>query len=125
MREVIVAATRTVMLVAMAGAWLSACKSDHHEDGHSHGTDYLDFCTLPPPCRDIVEACHSKDDVSNAEVHECHETAHEQGTESACAAVRDDCVQKCNAAPAPEGSIHTSFGPCDGGASGGHDAGHD
>jgi len=124
MRQFLFLAARAVALVAITGAGLAACESSH-DDGHTHNDNQLDYCGLPKSCQEIVDACHDKDDVSNAEVHECHETAHGQGTDSACKAVHDDCIDKCNAAPELDGGIHVTF-VCEGGAPGGsHDAGHD
>lgn len=123
MRHVIFLATRAVALFAIAGAGLAACDSGH-DDGHTHGEEHLDYCGLPMSCRAIVDACHEKDDATNAEIHECHETAHDIGTDDACKAVQADCVTKCNAAPELEGGIHEVF-VCEGGA-GMHDSGmHD
>jgi hypothetical protein len=124
MRQVIVLATRAVALVAIAGAGVIACESS--DDGHTTHVEeeHVDYCTLPMSCRAIVDVCHDKDDGTNAEIHECHETAHDKGTDDACKAVQTDCIAKCNAAPELEGGLHEHF-VCEGGA-GMHDAGmHD
>ena len=125
MRQFLSLATRAVALVAMAGAGLTACESSH-DDNHAHthgdgGEEYIDFCALPASCQAIVLACHEKDDGTPGEVHDCHETAHDQGTDSACKAVQSSCVTKCNAAPELEGGTHEHF-ECEGGA-GMHDSG--
>lgn len=123
MRQFISFVTRTVAVAAIAGAGAAACDS-HDEAGHTHGDgDHLDFCELPKVCREIVDACHNKDE-GTGKINECHETGHDVGTESACAAVHDDCIATCNAAPPIEGGTNEHF-ECEGGA-GEHDAGkHD
>jgi hypothetical protein len=123
MRQVLFLAARAVALVAIAGAGLAACESSP-VDSQAPTEDHLDYCKLPMSCRAIVDACHEKDDATNAEIHDCHETAHDKGTDDACKAVQASCVAKCNAAPELEGGIHEHF-VCEGGA-GMHDSGmHD
>lgn len=84
-----------------------------------------DFCDLPAVCLDILRACHAKDDTTNTDIHNCHETSHEVGTEAACAPIHDHCIQICNAAP--DVGVPELLPSCDGGTSdaGSHDAGHD
>src|SRR5262245_5161751 len=102
MRQVIFFWTRTVARMALAGAALAACNSpDAAPAAPPEG--HLDYCGLPVSCREIVAVCHIKDDGTNAEISECHETAHDKGTDSACRDVHDSCIAKCNAAPALEG----------------------
>jgi hypothetical protein len=85
---------------------------------------HLDYCELPASCREIVDACHHKDDGNPGEIHECHETGHDVGTDDACKAVHDDCIATCTAAPSLGGSEEPLT--CEGGApTGGHDAGRD
>lgn len=90
-------------LISALTLGLCACPGfagcSEHDDTHTNG-EHLEFCDLPVSCQDIVRACHSKDDTTNAEIHECHETGHDVGTEAACGPVHDDCVTLCNAAPA-------------------------
>jgi hypothetical protein len=74
----------------------AGCSEDKATQAHE---EYLTFCDLPVSCRDIIRACHAKDDTTNAEIHECHETGHDVGTEAACGPVHDSCVTLCNAAP--------------------------
>ena len=112
MHRLISFVTRTVAVFAIAGAGAAAC--DSHDDAHTHvDGDHKDFCLLPVVCQEIVNACHTKDE-GVGEIHECHETGHDVGTESACAAVHDDCVAKCNAAPVLEGGTNEHF-ECEGG----------
>lgn len=82
-------------ITALAGTVSVGCSDDHGDDHGAH----LAFCDLPTVCREIVIACHSKDDATNAEIHECHETGHDVGTAAACGPVHDDCIGTCNAAP--------------------------
>jgi hypothetical protein len=134
MRSLIILTARIVAALALAGAGMTACKSSDTAnpvatDGGDGGAEYIDFCALPKSCQDIVQACHIKDDGTVQAISDCHETAHDVGTDSACQKVRSDCVAKCNAAPALPNSHPETFGPCgDGGADAGHhghtDAGH-
>lgn len=71
--------------------------------------DHIPFCDLPKPCQDIAEACHSKDDGTPGEIHDCHETGHDVGTLEACSKVHDSCMATCNAAPALDGP-HENLG---------------
>lgn len=121
MRPLFPFASKLAVLVALAGGALGACNSSDAAKAADAGyPEHIDFCALPVSCREIVLACHPKDDGTNKEINDCHETAHDKGTDSACKAVQADCVAKCNAAPALEGGIIEKFGPCDGGA-GAHD----
>lgn len=123
MRRLLLGSARFIGLFALLGAGAAGCTSDAAPGARAPdgGAEYIDFCTLPKPCQDIVLACHPKDDGTNKEINDCHETAHDKGTESACQAVRADCVAKCTAAPALEGGIPEKFGPC---GDAGTDAGH-
>jgi hypothetical protein len=125
MRHVISLAARAVALVAIAGASSVACNSSTDGAAPAHdagGEEYVDFCGLPASCQAIVLACHEKDDGTPGEVHDCHETAHDQGTDTGCKAVQTSCVAKCNAAPELEGGLHEHF-ECEGGTMHG-DGGH-
>jgi hypothetical protein len=106
---------RATIALSILGAGVAACSSDETA-GHDHDDDheFLDFCSLPKPCQNIVAACHSKDDgVSDAEIHECHETGHDVGTEAACSKVEADCVQRCNDAPSLGGAGESELDSCD------------
>jgi hypothetical protein len=79
---------------------LAGCKSDSKPATMDDGFD-KPICSLPKPCQDIVKYCHPKDDgTPGTPVNECHEVAHDQGTLEGCVEVHDDCVAKCQAAPA-------------------------
>jgi hypothetical protein len=72
-------------------------------------------------CEAIMDACHEKDDGTNAEVSACHEVAHEEDA-AQCAAQQDACIATCDAAP-PIGSggedvPATASGSTDDGATG-------
>lgn len=82
----------------------------------------MNFCDLPAVCQDIVRACHAKDDTTNADIHNCHETGHDVGTEAACAPIHDHCIEICDAAP--DLGVPEALPSCeDGGDEGSHDAG--
>lgn len=114
-----------VALVSALLAWplLPSCSKDSGKSTPPPDM-VMNFCDLPVVCQDIVRACHAKDDTTNAEIHNCHETGHDVGTEAACAPIHDHCVEICNAAP--DIGIPELLPSCDGGTSdaGPHDAGH-
>lgn len=96
----------------------SGCSKDSKTA--SSADNLMDFCSLPQVCRDIVIACHPKDDTTNAQIHNCHETGHDVGTVAACTPIHDSCIQICNAAPAigtPEPFPDCSDGGLDSGMS--------
>lgn len=88
----------TVTLAASFPAWVAfgGCSSNSPKPAPE---EFLNFCDLPTVCQDIVRACHPKDDTTNEQIHNCHETGHDIGTVAACAPIHDSCVQVCNAAP--------------------------
>lgn len=47
-----------------------------------------------PSCQAILHACHPLD-VGEGAIHDCHETAHDNGTEATCAAAKDQCLKTC------------------------------
>ena len=47
-----------------------------------------------PSCQAILHACHPLD-VGEGAIHDCHETAHDNGTEAKCAAAKDQCLKVC------------------------------
>lgn len=76
-------------------------------DGH-HGT--------AESCQRIIDACHDVD-PGTGEIHSCHETAHDDGTATACDPIADRCVMLCedlaNTDAGPSGDAGSSS---DGGA---------
>src|SRR5262245_6956560 len=89
-------------LVAVSMFLVAACNSDTKPgEGGSGGSSgmYLSFCDLPPPCQDIAQACHPKDDGSESPIHDCHEVGHEVGTLAACTAKHAECLKTCGDAP--------------------------
>jgi hypothetical protein len=48
-----------------------------------------------PSCQVILHACHPLD-VGEGAIHDCHETAHDNGaSEANCAAQKEHCLQVC------------------------------
>jgi hypothetical protein len=100
-------AIRTVLgaslVLAMSALGIAACSDDDTkppvEQEHEH-----EYCDLPPVCQEILVACHAKDLGDPGEVHECHETAHDVGTEAGCEAVHDECIELCDDTPLPPGT---------------------
>lgn len=72
------------------------------EGGHPHGAE---------SCQRIIDACHDVD-PGFGEAHECHETAHDEGTAQACDPIEAACVAACEALVSADGG-HA-----------GHDGGH-
>jgi hypothetical protein len=88
---------RIVGILAIVGglvAFAPSCDDSDDDHGHEHGED------LGPNCRDIVDACHYKDDGTDPEISQCHVVGHD-GDETECALVLDECVAICEAAPDP------------------------
>jgi hypothetical protein len=56
-----------------------------------------DGSTMAPSCQAITDACHDVDPGSGP-IHDCHETAHEDGTAAACDPIEAMCLALCNAA---------------------------
>jgi hypothetical protein len=86
-------------LVLACAALLVACD----DDGHGH--------TGAESCQAIIDACHDVDPGSG-EIHDCHNTAHDEGTAEACDPIKERCVMLCH-----------ELANADGGH-GDHDAGH-
>ena len=84
----------TCSLGLLVGIGLGAPSCDDDDDGHSHDHG----AELGPLCRDIVNACHYKDDGSPGQVNTCHVVGHD-GDEDECGEIRDECVEACEAAP--------------------------
>ncbi len=72
---------------------LTACDGD---DGHHHGAE---------SCQAIIDVCHDVDPGSG-EIHDCHQTAHDEGTDEACGPIEERCVMLCQAAAADGGTGH-------------------
>src|SRR5579871_6330654 len=59
----------------VVGACSNADKGKATDAGASASSDtQMDFCTLPPACQQISQACMPKDDGSKGPVHDCHMT---------------------------------------------------
>jgi len=111
--------SRLRVLAGIAVTLLAVACSNSKPAGTSTPMDtgFMDYCLLPQSCKDIAQACMPKDDGSKGTIHDCHITGHETGTQAACSAVHDKCVQTCNAAPA------FSDGPVEDLSAGCHDSG--
>jgi hypothetical protein len=108
----------TGLLLATAFAACSSSSSNAVAQDGGGGGDHMNFCDLPKPCQEIAEACHSKDDGTPGEIHECHETGHDVGTLEACQKVHDSCMATCAAAPTLPGPHENLGANChDGGGS--------
>ncbi len=70
----------------------------------------------PTSCQRIIDACHDVDPGTGM-AHECHETAHDDGTAAACDPIADECVAACEALAGGDAGTHEDGG-------GDHDAGH-
>lgn len=80
------------MLAAVLGVW--ACSSDSTTP--TPATMENGEPTSPyPSCQAILHACHPKD-IGEGPPHDCHELAHDDGTEAKCAAKKDECVKTCD-----------------------------
>ncbi len=99
----------TIATVAVATFAWTGC-SDDNKTPPTTDTD-AGHTTAFPACTDITHACHEVD-VGEGDIHDCHETAHGAKSESECTAVKERCIQICEAAKA------------DGGAGDHEDAGH-
>jgi hypothetical protein len=84
--------------LALAGAWsmLAAC-------GGTDATPTDAGISTAASCVDIITVCHDAD-PGTGPIHDCHETAHDQGTAAACDPIRNMCVALCEAAPPPVGA---------------------
>jgi hypothetical protein len=60
-------------------------------------------------CGEIVDACHTKDDGSDAQISDCHTIAHDEN-EQECSNVHAMCVELCNAAPTVYGGTDSHDG---------------
>ena len=83
-------------------------------------------------CQGIIDACHTKDDGSDAAINDCHSLAHD-GDDAACSPRYEECVAVCDEAPevgvygddgddhgdgdagSDDGTPGTTTGPSDGG----------
>lgn len=79
--------------------------ADAGTDAHAPGSE---------SCQRIVDACHEVD-PGTGPIHDCHETAHDVGTDEACAPIETSCVAMCVAAAADGGVVDDDGGAVDGG----------
>lgn len=89
-----------VVAVVSAGVCVwTGCKDD---DKPSTGGE--NDTTQPANCKAISDACHHVDLTGLGPIHDCHERAHDEPyDDSACAAVKEHCLEICNAAAADAG----------------------
>lgn len=73
-----------------------ACSSD---DGGANEVDAggssSGHGSIYPSCAAISDACHPYDDGTPGPIHDCHEVAHDDPTEPACASKKDHCLEIC------------------------------
>jgi hypothetical protein len=105
------------LVFTMTALGIAACSSDDPKPAPPP-EEHLDYCDLPTACQEIIDACHRKDLGEEGEVHDCHEVAHDEGTQAGCEAVHDDCVQVCNDTPLPPNAEPEEPWNC---GDGGHD----
>jgi hypothetical protein len=78
----------------VAVAW--GCSSDDDKGQSSSSSSGGDEHTSPfPSCQAILTACHPLD-VGEGPIHDCHELAHDDGTEEKCAAKKAECLTTCS-----------------------------
>lgn len=71
--------------------WGCSSDDDHHSSSSSGG----DHTSPYPSCQAIIDACHPVD-VGDGPQHDCHEIAHDNGTEASCAAKKAECLVTCS-----------------------------
>ena len=71
-----------------------ACSSDDPKTPATPTTENGEPTSPFPSCQAILHACHPLD-VGEGAIHDCHETAHDDGTEAKCAAAKDHCLEVC------------------------------
>jgi hypothetical protein len=91
----------------------TGASGDSSSSGGTSGGSGSTTLSNDDACREIIEACHYKDDGTDPTISGCHGVAHEGGE---CLAQLDACVAYCEAAP-PLGT-GTSGGSGSGTASG-------
>jgi hypothetical protein len=79
--------------VLVAVAW--GCSSDDDHDHSSSSSGGAEHTSPYPSCQAILDACHPLD-VGEGPIHDCHELAHETGTEQTCAAKKAECLTTCS-----------------------------
>jgi hypothetical protein len=82
---------RSVLFIGFLCGLVLGCSED--DDGP----------TNDEACKQVIEACHPKDDGSDPIINGCHETAHLEGD---CLTDLQMCLEACEAAP----DLTTSYG---------------
>ncbi len=82
---------------------MSSCDDEDDKTNGSTATsdDATSGDTGDDDCDLITEACHPKDDGSNAAITSCHDVAH-GGDVAMCTAQKAACIELCDAAPEME-----------------------
>lgn len=93
-----------VVLVAAAVAAAWGCSSDDDKPASSSSSSSSssgesEHSSPYPSCQAIIDACHPLD-VGDGPIHDCHEVAHDNGTEATCAAKKSECLATCVAGDA-------------------------
>ena len=80
---------------------MAACSDHHDDDGHDDGDGHHSSSSGAsghtsefPSCQAIIDACHPAD-VGEGPAHDCHEIAHDNGTEDKGAAKKQECIVTC------------------------------
>ena len=106
-----------VMAAAAVATFVSLGCDDHDDGDHSHTGGGHE--SAYPSCKAVSGACHEVD-VGEGRIHECHEIAHSAKSDDDCAAVKDECLQVCEAASADAGASSDAEPSSDGGGHAGH-----
>jgi hypothetical protein len=85
----------TASAVGLFALVYGCSRDDKSSSSSSSGETENGEPTSPfPSCQAILHACHPLD-VGEGDIHDCHETAHDNATEAKCAAAKDNCLKIC------------------------------
>lgn len=99
--KLFLAASAAVAMFALAQGCSSSDDKTSSSSSSSSGENGEPTSPFPS-CQEILHACHPLD-VGEGPIHDCHETAHDDGTEAKCAAAKDQCLKTC-VAPSDAGT---------------------
>lgn len=92
-RSTVVRMMKFALFLTVFGG-ISACGDDDHS---------TDAATFAQSCQDIIDACHDVAEVAGGRAGECHDTAHDVGTATACDPIAEECVTLCESLEADGG----------------------